>query len=61
MIGVIGMCMIGMATTFEDRETQGLFMTGLVSAKLLFNAVLIVATFVVEARSKCKRHWAKKH
>ena len=36
------MCMIGIAYTFEDTETQGMFITTIVGFKLLFNFFLIL-------------------
>lgn len=59
-LGLLGMCMIGLAITFEDRETQGQFMTALVSAKLLFNAIYIVVTVIRDAKKIIKAKCAKR-
>ena len=56
LIGVLSMCLIGLAYTVEDRDTQGHFMTGIIYTKLLINLFFIIR----QSFKPLKQYWKKR-
>ena len=59
-LGTLAMCLIGMTPTFEAREIQGQFVTGILALKLGFNAFRIFFSMVRQFKSWCKKRAQKK-
>ena len=46
ILGIGAMCLIGLATSVEDRHTQGWYLCIMIYTKLIFNSVIILYTLV---------------
>ena len=59
-IGVGAMCLIGMSTTVEQKESQGMYVSLVIYIKLAFNIYLIGDSTVKALTRSCKVYCHKR-